>query len=315
MCISWKEIILNELEIVEHRQVEGLSIFFDTVDYRTAHFHTEWELLWVLDQPLCVTDRQGLRTLQPGELTLFAPNEPHEFHKLDRQVTFLCVQISSKRLPSLPPIILDGNITGEHFSEAELSQIKHRIAVMTEIYLHQQGHYGLYCAGECCLLLHRLLSKLPHRVLTPEEASCISKKNARMERLIRFVDENYMHKIRLTDFAEAEQCSVSYLSRFIKETMNQSFQDYVTSVRFNCACKLIAAGGMKMLDVCMESGFSDYRYFSRAFQQQYHMTPEEYSGYKRSHQTQPAVMHHSLHSIERFYSRDDSLKLLQQYMT
>ena len=128
-----------------------------------------------------------------------------------------------------------------------------------------------------------------------------------------FVDDNYMQKIRLADFAEAEGCSLGYMSRFVKSTMNQNFQEYVTSVRFNCACKLIAGGGMKMLDVCMESGFSDYRYFSREFQRQYGMTPEEYSRYARRMHLESAAIRHSLHSAERFYSRQESLSLMEKY--
>jgi AraC-like DNA-binding protein len=68
-----------------------------------------------------------------------------------------------------------------------------------------------------------------------------------------------------------------------------------------------------MLDVCMESGFSDYRYFSREFLRQYGMTPEEYSRYaKRTHLESTAVRH-SLHSVERFYSRQDSQILRDKY--
>ena len=86
-----------------------------------------------------------------------------------------------------------------------------------------------------------------------------------------------MHKIRLSDFARAERRSMSYLSHFVKEALGQSFQEYVNTVRFHCACKLIAAGQRRMLDVCVASGFSDYRYFSAAFQKRLGMTPEEYS--------------------------------------
>ena len=163
-------------------------------------------------------------------------------------------------------------------------------------------------------MLHQLLSKLPHHALSPEEATSMDKRNDRIKRLIRFVEENYMHKIKLADFAAMEGCSLSYLSRFIKDTMNQTFQEYVNSVRFACACSLIAAGEMRMLDICMESGFSDYRYFSRAFQQQFHMTPEQYSQYKSRTQLESRVVCRSLHSIEKFYSREDSLNLMEKYM-
>ena len=36
------------------------------------------------------------------------------------------------------------------------------------------------------------------------------------------------------------------------------------------------SGEKRLLDICEEAGFSDYRYFSRAFKQQFGMTPEQY---------------------------------------
>jgi AraC-like DNA-binding protein len=152
---------------------------------------------------------------------------------------------------------------------------------------------------------------MPNHELTAAEASNMDKRNARLKRLIQFVDENYRNKIRLSDFVEAEGCSMSYLSHFIKDTMNQTFQEYVTSVRVGCACKLIAAGGRRMLDVCMESGFSDYRYFSKAFQKQYGMTPEAYSRNAQGGRGKNAVRR-SIHSEERFYSEEESLMILEK---
>ena len=59
---------MNEFEIVQHRQMEGISLFFNTVDYRTPHVHPEWELIMVLDHPLAVTCAQRELVLQPGQL-------------------------------------------------------------------------------------------------------------------------------------------------------------------------------------------------------------------------------------------------------
>ena len=85
---------MSELEIIQHRQIEGLSIFFNTVDYRTPHVHPEWELIWVLDQPLYVTCGQDRFVAEPGQLILLGPNELHEFHKGESGSTFLCLQIA-----------------------------------------------------------------------------------------------------------------------------------------------------------------------------------------------------------------------------
>ena len=305
---------MNELEIIEHRQIEGLSAFINTVDYRTSHIHPEWEIILVLDEPLSVTCGQSRFEVQPGQMVLFNPNEPHEFHKIEKSCTFLCVQISTKILSLPQKLIVEEKLPHRYLGSTEYNEIKKQLTDMMLAYLSREAHYGLYCLGQCCLVMYKLFSKMPIHILTAEEAASISKRNARLERLIRFVDENYMHKIRLSDFAETEGCSMTHLSHFIKSAMNQTFQEYVNSVRFNRACELMAAGERKMLDVCMESGFSDYRYFSRAFRERYNMTPEEYARYAGRFQLESAVAHHSIHSMERFYSEEESLKLLEQYI-
>lgn len=304
---------MNELEIIHHPQIEGLSMFFNTVDYRTPHLHKEWEVILVLENPLAVNCGTEEYRLEPGQMILFQPNEPHEFHKVDERVTFLCLQISPKILPEIPAVNIDGKLVHEHVKEDELERLKENMANGMSHYLKREDGVALYCVGNACLLLYELLRKLPSHILSAEETDSIDKRNARLKRLIQFVDENYMHKIRLTDFAEKEKCSVSYLSRFIKNTLNQNFQEYVTSVRFNCACKLIAQGEKKLLDVCVESGFSDYRYFSKEFQKQYHMTPEEYRNHLKHEKPERSVIRNSIHSAERFYSREDSVKLIKQY--
>lgn len=305
---------MNELEIIEYRQIEGLSAFINTVDYRTPHMHPEWELIWVLDCPLAVTCGQTSFVVQPNQIVLFSPNEPHEFHKVNQSSTFVCLQISSDVLPIGRQLVVKERLPHEYLSDHAFGKLKEKIAAVMMAYLNRGENYALYCLGESCLIMYQLLSDLPTHVLSAEESASIDRRNARLKRLIRFVDENYMHKIRLSDFAEAEGCSMSHLSHFIKSAMNQTFQEYVNSVRFNRACELMATGERRMLDVCMESGFSDYRYFSRAFRQQYGMTPEEYSRYARKLQLESAVVHRSIHSMERFYAREDSLKILRKYL-
>lgn len=302
---------MDELEIIQHKKIPGLTFFVNTVDYRTPHMHPEWEILWVLDQSLSIACGAEQQVLQPGQMVLFAPNEPHEFHKVERDCTFLCMQISPAGLPIQQQMTVEVRYPHILLPEQEMAQLRQMLLRAAKDYFRAEPFYELSCMGTGALMLHMLLKSLPNRSLTPEEAATQEKRNARIKRLIRFVDENYMHKIRLVDFAEQEGCSLSYLSHFIKETTNQTFQEYVNTVRFNAACKLIAAGGRRMLDVCMESGFSDYRYFTRAFRQHLGVTPEEYSRQNGQYQEDLGQLHHSIHSLERFYGAEDSLRILE----
>lgn len=306
---------MNEVEIIQHPQIGGLRLFFDTVDYRTPHDHPEWELLWVLAQPLAVTCGPAKHQLCPGQMVLFNPGQLHEFHQMAGSCTFLCLQIApqcfAQSFPELERISVDGIDPQPFWQAGEAAWAQRTLLACMRAYLEQPPCYELFCLGQVSLLLHSLLTRMPTRRITAEEAAERERRSARMARLLAYVDQNYMHKIRLSDFARAEGRSMSYLSHFVKETLNQSFQEYVNTVRFNCACKLIASGQQKMLDVCMASGFSDYRYFSKTFQQRLGMTPEAYS--RRRQAPDERKVHHSLHSLERFYSRAQSLALLETF--
>ena len=61
----------NELEIIQHPQMDGISLFFDTIDYRTPHVHSEWELLWVMENSLSITCEGRQIVAAPGQLVLF----------------------------------------------------------------------------------------------------------------------------------------------------------------------------------------------------------------------------------------------------
>lgn len=300
---------MNELEIISHSRIPGMTVFFNTVDYRTPHFHSEWELVWLLDNPMLVSCGGTGFTAKRDDILLFQPHVPHELHKVGENCTFLCLQISSDLLHLENDLLVEVTRINECFSQEEQKQLRTMLAKIMEAYLCRRPFDSLYCLGQVCLLFHSVFSHVPARPISHEERVSLEKRNKRLASLIRFVDENYMHKLRLSDFADAEGFSMSYLSHFIKSTLNQSFQEYVNSVRINCACKLMTTGDKKLTEISMESGFSDYRYFSAAFKKQFGMTPEQYK--QSLKKPENAVIHHSIHSLERFYTDEQSKALLQ----
>ena len=128
-----------------------------------------------------------------------------------------------------------------------------------------------------------------------------------------------MHKIRLGDFAQQEGMAVSSLSHFFKKLTHQSFQQYVNTVRFHAACNQLASGQDKLLDVCYNAGFSDYKYFSATFLQRTGMTPEVYRQRIQESQNDLLDEHQSsktfftLHSVEHFYTPQESVRRIRQY--
>lgn len=302
---------MEELEIVPQYQISGMRMFVNTVEYRSPHFHPEWELLWVLDAPLHITSAQKKYEIQPGELILFPPNWPHEFHEMERPCTFLCLQVSSRAFPTTAHMHTDEIRLADCMPKEEIRWLRQAMLDTARMCFTEESHFELFCMGQCGLILHRLLQFVPCHNMTPEEQASTEQRNARLTRLMQFVDENFTHKIRLADFAKAEGCTLSFLSHFVREAMNQTFQDYVNSVRFNYARKLVALTEKPLVSICYESGFSDYRYFSRSFQTVYGMTPAEYRLQFQSVPAEQLMPVQNLHSREKIYNRERSLEILE----
>ena len=234
---------------------------------------------------------------------------PHEFRKVEGGCTFLCVQVSRELFPGIDNLVMEAQIVDEFMDTAAIKKWLFRCALA---YFRRERFYEMEVMGHVSRIFHDIFTAMPSHSVSMDEARSRDKRNARLLRLQKYVDENYMHKIRLADFAKEEGCTVSFLSHFVRDCLNQTFQEYVTSVRFNSACQQIAAGNTKMLDVCMESGFSDYRYFTKAFRQYCGMTPEQFAHSQNAQLREDALTRRSIHSMERFYTEEQSLRYLQK---
>lgn len=305
---------MREIEVVQHPHVRGLNVFLDTVDYRAPHLHQELELLWVLEGQLEVHGAPGDFCTGTGEFVLFNPKQTHEFRKVGDTCTFLCVQVSphffAYGFPAVDGLRFDTPLPAQFLGEDGCRDIRRMLSELAVSYFRRDLGCELLCAGILSLILRRLLLAVPHHILTEAEGLEQERRARRLDRLIDFVEENHRQKILLSDFAQQEGRSMSYLSHFVKENLGQSFQDYVTTVRFQTACALIAAGRDRLLDVCTESGFSDYRYFSNAFRARLGMTPEAYRSQLGRTPLETAHPQNPL-SLERFYSWEESLRLFE----
>ena len=303
---------MSEIEVIQYNKIEGMTAFFNNVAYRSAHLHSEWELVWVIENSMGIICDGTSFIAHEGELVLFSPSLVHEFKKIDKSCTFMCLQVSPRFL-GLSSRLVSGSVhPADYLSSDEISKIRCGLYKMMKRYIGQDDLFQPYCKGQCSLLMYMILSKMPLTTISDEESSSRNKKNERLGRLISFVDANYMHKVRLYEFAQAEGVTLCYMSHFIQATLGQSFQDYLNTVRFNHACSMIARGNRKMSDIYKSCGFSDYKYFVKTFQEKCGKTPDEYS--KVLAADMPRIMSSSVSSVlgteEKIFDIEQSQDLL-----
>lgn len=303
---------MKEIEIVQYSAISGLVMYFDCVNYRTPHQHREFEMMWIIDNPIRITSGGEAYTAHKGEITILDPGLVHEFYSKEG-CTFLCIQVQPELWgPSshLTETRFDTRLLSSVFSPDEMQELRELLTKAAEAYYSREEGCELYAINRMGDVFYRLLRKLPHHRMTLRESADLEKRSALIDRLLAYVDDHYAEKIRLTDFAEQEALSMSYLSHIIKDTLNQSFRSYVETVRLNAASEMMLDMDRKLLDICYSAGFSDYRYFSRAFKTRFKMTPEAYRNTVSVRRSDDHMLR-SLHSTEKFLTEKETKELLR----
>lgn len=96
-----------------------------------------------------------------------------------------------------------------------------------------------------------------------------------LDRITTYVEDNYSRPIAICDLAKHFYVSSSTISHLCKQKLGVSFYRYVTQRRLIAAKTLIEAG-QRLEEVAIQSGFSDYSCFYRAFKQEYGISPRQY---------------------------------------
>ena len=305
----------NELEIVQHPRISDVNMFIVAMEYRTPHLHRDFEINLILEGHLNLLSNNERYAGRPGDLFILNPNQSHELFTMgDIGATLLCLQISPRffkgAFPNMEDIFfeqtkIEGWDTKDWLRECLGGFLTSGIA-----YMDHRPHYQLFCAAKFHELLYSLLENVPYHFLSAAEQQAIRRKVERIIRLLEFVDANYMHKINLRDFADAEGLSLNHMSYFVKENLNQTFQEYVTTVRYNQARKLLLTENKRLIDICLEAGFSDPRYLTKAFMEKAGTRPEEYR-HKYASREDESSFHRSLHSSQKYYTDEEGVRILK----
>lgn len=79
------------------------------------------------------------------------------------------------------------------------------------------------------------------------------------------------------DVAAFVNLSESYFSIYFKEKTGSTFRDYILKIRMDYAKSRLLSGQANINEIAYETGYQDYRSFSRAFKNETGISPSEYA--------------------------------------
>ena len=89
------------------------------------------------------------------------------------------------------------------------------------------------------------------------------------------IENRYLRTLTLDDIAEHVGMSRSHSSRIFPLVTGTSISAYLRGRRLTEAAKTLAAGAPDILSVALEAAYNSHEAFTRAFREQFAVTPEQ----------------------------------------
>lgn len=253
------------------------------------HFHPEYELTLISESSGKRFVGDHVDFFYPGDLIFVGPNLPH-FHR-NSEIYYEGKQEFGVR--ALVVHFLE-NFLGEQFFEAPemmdirqlltnskrgllvVGKTRQEIAHMMERLVKREGFDRILLLLQ---ILH-ILSKSSE--LTPLSSAAFlnvaysSSDMARVNIVYQYILDNYRNNLSLEDVAAQVNMSSSAFCRFFKKRTGKTFSRLLNELRIGYACKLLMVSDYTASQICYDSGFNNFSYFSRQFKEITQVTPMKY---------------------------------------
>tara|TARA_R110002073_G_scaffold30361_8_gene94779 strand:- start:242 stop:1114 length:873 start_codon:yes stop_codon:yes gene_type:complete len=107
----------------------------------------------------------------------------------------------------------------------------------------------------------------------------------RLKLLYYFIQDNYTHKITLSEVSSLLNMSSVSFNRFIKKRTGKTFVEYLNAVRVGYASQMLVEKDLGISEIAYKCGFNNIAHFNRVFKKSKGVTPslyrENFSGIKR----------------------------------
>ena len=97
-----------------------------------------------------------------------------------------------------------------------------------------------------------------------------------VEKVKKYIENNYMNEISLDHLAQYVSISSFYLSRTFSKVEDINIKEYVIKIRMEKAKSMLIEGNKSVKQIAWEVGYVDQNYFSKAFKKYTSISPKEY---------------------------------------
>lgn len=169
----------------------------------------------------------------------------------------------------------------------DYKKIRGVIIQLLDVYYEDNQEDSFLFSSLINLLLHRLRDQYSESSIESKNIAFFASKNSREEGLIKYIANNYINPMTLSEVAEYFYVTPTYLSRYFKKTFGVSFTEYINETRLASATEELIHTKNSISKIANNNGFVSSSAFNRFFKNKYKMSPTEYREQKANEITAP----------------------------
>ncbi|HET6487776.1 MAG TPA: AraC family transcriptional regulator [Spirochaetia bacterium] len=264
-------------EQVPHAPGALFRTFFISIGYAGMHWHKEMEMLLVLDGSISVTSSGQTFTLQAGDLFWVNAWEAHSLLETADDNLLLVLQID--------PAAASGASAEFHDRQYELTParplpLRHArnvcraMARLLTLSAEQPTAHALSSMEA----LYSILASIRQGAAAHHPMSGRRRDGQVAERtkeIVDYLNRRYREPISLKRMSAHFRLSPFYVSHLIRLQTGFSFQEHLSFIRLHHAVDLMMTTDLRLIDIALESGFSDPKYLNKYFRLLFGMRPSE----------------------------------------
>jgi AraC-like DNA-binding protein len=305
MKYPYESVVVNE-EI-------PMFMLMTSVKYVAMHWHDRMEFLFVLKGKIHVYVGKEEYFLQENDVMLINSNEVHGVESSEDN-KLIVLQIPNSFIKKIYKNIENETFQCQSFQleeQSRLNIIRSLIARLMIISITKGEGYEVKIHSLLLDIVYNLIGNF--RVKSNVELYRNSKKDIeRLTRITSYIQQNFMHPLTLNEIANNEQLTVPYLSKYFQQHMGQSFLKYLNGIRLEHAVRSMLESDWPIIQIAMESGFSNLNTFHKLFKETFHTTPYQY---RKKQSYNSFNIRQKKKGVDGYqYNEEDGLKELYKYL-
>ena len=253
--------------------MEGIkdNFYFDRAENKlcslsTQHYHSTFEIYYLKEGFCHYFIGNKSFEVRSGDLVLRPEGTIHRTQYSSKPCTRLLINFFKDFVsPEIYKRIKEvGFLYGNNATEGRVDEV---FRLIEEEYKRgdELTPLSLKCYTEELLLL--LIRNTAQNSVKKEEYGLV-------ETAVKFIQDNYMNSVKLTEVAKRLSVSEEHLSRIFKKKTGFGFNEYLTTLRLQKAEYMLKnEPGRSVSDVAYACGFNDSNYFSYKFKKEYGISP------------------------------------------